>query len=248
VADLYRGSLIAHHLVAEKNDSTFDGPGDLPWALQAWATWAPPGPLRWKGQSGVQMDLDAFALFNAAVLMQESRPLMDALKAGAGFAKDGKGIASYTCGGAHVLQGVSYAVARERLSPSARQAFQVQLGLWFWRLPQELKLYDRALERSPESELVLRVQRMKFLGHFLESTHKMAAMGIFTPDEAQQQAMLGAAQELRAVVARLVEMGALDRLPELRKQDEQLYLDVVGDSSHALRGLELAMGRGIILY
>ena len=33
-----------------------------------------------------------------------------------------------------------------------------------------------------------------------------------------------------------------------RVENEQLYLDIVGDSSHAIRGLDLALGLGEVRY
>ena len=42
--------------------------------------------------------------------------------------------------------------------------------------------------------------------------------------------------------------GAMDNLGALREGNEQLYLDIVGDASHAVRGLELALGRATVAY
>ena len=42
--------------------------------------------------------------------------------------------------------------------------------------------------------------------------------------------------------------GAFDKLPEIRAKDEQIYLDIIGDSGHAVRGLELALGRGKVAW
>ena len=39
-------------------------------------------------------------------------------------------------------------------------------------------------------------------------------------------------------------LGAFDNLPEIKSKNPQLYKDIVGDSSHAVRGLNLALGRG----
>ena len=46
----------------------------------------------------------------------------------------------------------------------------------------------------------------------------------------------------------LKKLGAFDNLQVLREGNEQLYLDIVGDSAHAVRGLELALGRATIAY
>jgi len=47
---------------------------------------------------------------------------------------------------------------------------------------------------------------------------------------------------------RLKKTGAMDNLQALREGNEQLYLDIVGDSAHAVRGMELALGRASIAY
>ena len=47
---------------------------------------------------------------------------------------------------------------------------------------------------------------------------------------------------------RLKKTGALDNLETVREGNEQLYLDIVGDAAHAVRGVELALGRASIDY
>ena len=94
----------------------------------------------------------------------------------------------------------------------------------------------------------LQVQRMKFLGHWLETVSKMHAMGLFAPDANQLTQIEGAAQNLVLTVDSLQKQGAFDHLPALRVKDEQMYLDIIGDSGHAVRGLELALGRGKVIW
>ena len=54
--------------------------------------------------------------------------------------------------------------------------------------------------------------------------------------------------DLIRVVKQLKALGALDNLGDLRKENEQLYLDLVGDSAHAINGVELALGNRTIGY
>ena len=49
-------------------------------------------------------------------------------------------------------------------------------------------------------------------------------------------------------VQALKSLGALDNLGAIQKQNPQLYLDLVGDSAHAIHGLELALGRATVSY
>ncbi len=248
VADLYRYTLLKTYLVPATNKSSYDGTNDMPWGVQALAQWAPPGDLHWIATDGTPMDLDFLASFTVKVLTQESRFLFDAMQKRQSFERKGQALFSYACGGAHLLQGASYAVARGHGTPLDRKAVEAQVPLMFYRLPIELGIYDAALKQSPKHKIRLLVQRMKFLGHFLESMGKMEAMGLYVPDEKQTQLLEGAAQNLVLTVEALQKAGTFDNMETLRAKDEQLFLDVVGDSCHAVRGLELALGRGTVAW
>jgi len=246
IADLYRYTLLKTYLVAEKNLSSYDGPNDMPWGLQALAQWAPAGELQWVSTQGAAMDLDYLTTFTVAVLTKESAFLFQDMQRGQDFERKGQPLFSYSCGGAHILQGASYAVARGYGTPKDRKAVEAQVPLMFYRLPIELGIYDEAMKAAPKQKLRLLVQRMKFLGHFLETMGKMEAMGLYVPDEKQSQRLEGAAQNLVLTVEALKKTGTFDNMETLRQKDEQLYLDIVGDSGHAVRGLELVLGRGTI--
>lgn len=248
VADLYRHTVLKTYLVPQKNHSSFDGPNDMPWGLQALAQWAPDSELQWVSTDGAAMDLDFLTSFTVAVLTQESAFMFEAMQRGQRFQRQGQPLFSYTCGAAHLVQGAAYAVARGFGTAMDRKAVEAQVPLLFYRLPIELSIYDDAMKRNPKHRVRLLVQRMKFLGHFLETTGKMQATGLFVPTDEQMQAIEGAAQNLVLVVQGLEAQGVFANMEELRKQDEQLYLDVVGDASHAVRGLELALGRGTVRW
>lgn len=248
VADLYRATLLRTDLVPQKNQSSYDGPNDMPWGLQALAAWAPSNELQWISTEGTPMDLDFVTTFTVAVLTQESAFMFEAMQRKQSFTRQGQPLFSYTCGGSHLLQGASYAVARGFGGPKDRKAIEAQVLLLFYRLPIELAIYDDAMKRNPKFRTRLLVQRMKFLGHFLETTGKLQAMGMFVPDDEQLKKIEGAAQNLTLVVEALKKQGVFDNMEALRKQDEQLFLDVVGDSCHAVRGLELALGRGTVRW
>ncbi len=248
VADLYRYTLLKTYLVPAKNQSSYDGPNDMPWGLQALAQWAPTDEVQWIATDGTPMDLDFLTSFTVAVLTQESAFMFEAMQRKQRFQRQGQPLFSYTCGGAHLVQGASYAVARGYGTPKDRKAVEAQVPLLFYRLPIELEIYDEAMKRNAKHRTRLLVQRMKFLGHFLETTSKMQAMGLFVPDDEQMKLLEGAAQNLVLVVEALKKQGVLDNMDELREQDEQLFLDVIGDACHAVRGLELALGRGTVRW
>lgn len=248
VADLYRYTLLKTALDAKSNHSSFDSPNDIPWGLQALATWAPDAELQWIAADGTAMDLDYLTDFTVAVLTKESAFMFEAFQKGQRFDRSGQGLFGYTCGGAHLLQGASYAVARGFGGANSRKAIEAQVPLMFYRMPIELDIYTKARNSNPKYKDRLWSQQLKFLGHFLETMSKLSAMGFYSPDAAQQKLLETAAQNLVIAVRALSDAGTLDNMPKLHTQDEQLYLDIVGDSAHAIRGLELALGRGNILY
>lgn len=247
-ADLYRYTLLKTYLVAEKNHSSFKSPNDIPWALQALVTWAPEDEVQWLALDRTPMDLDFLSSFLAAVLTQESAFLFEKMQRDQPFEKQGQNLYGYTCGGAHLVQGAAYAVARAFGSAKDRKAVEAQVPLWLWRLPGELQLYDEVLKRNPAERRRLLAQRLKFLGHFLETMAKMQAMGLYTPTEAQATLIEGAAQNLTLTVDALHKTGVYDQLDTIRSKDEALYLDLIGDSCHAIRGLELVLGRQTVLW
>lgn len=242
-ADLYRWTVLKTFLVAKDNHSSFANPDDISWALQALANWAP-GELQWIATDGTVMDLDGLTSFDAAVLLQESAFMLQDMQRGNEFQRAGQPLFASPCGGSHLVQGVSYAVARGYGTPKDRQVVEGQVPLLFYRLPIELRIYDQALREHSTYRLKLTVQRLKFLGHWLETISKMQAMGLFVPDAEQLTQVEGAAQNLVLTVNDLHKQGAFDHLQEIRAKDEQIYLDILGDSAHAVRGLELALGRG----
>jgi hypothetical protein len=253
LADLYRATVLKTYLDPARNHSSFKDPNDVVWGLQALAQWAPAPEgtkpeLQWVASDGTPMDLDTVTNFAAAVLTQESAFLFEDFQQGRPFQRAGQNLFSYTCGGSHLLQGASYAVARGFGSEMDRKAVVAQVPLLFYRLPGELRVYDEAMKQNPKHRTRLLVQRVKFLGHWLETTSKMQAMGLFVPTDAQMKSIEGAATNLVLTLDALRQQGTFDQLPQIRAQNEQLFLDIVGDSGHAIRGLELALGRGTIAY
>lgn len=242
-ADLYRYTVLKTFLHMAENRSSFRDPNDMPWGLQALAAWAPQDGLRWVATDGTPMDLDELTHFVVAVVAKESKFMFDAARAGQGFERKGQPLFSYTCGGAHLVQGAAYAVARGFGEKDDRTHITKQGLLLLYRLPIELAIYDDAMKTSRHHRERLLVQRMKFLGHWLETMSKLQILGLFTPDEQQARSVEGAAQNLVLTVSALAEYGTFDRLAAIRVDAPQLYLDVVGDAAHAIRGLELALGR-----
>jgi hypothetical protein len=202
------------------------------------------------------MSLDFLTDFAMTVLTQETDFLRQARAANASFKKRGQGIFQYTCGGAHLLQGVGFAVARGYGDEKGAGLLTEQIALHFYRLPRELRLYDEALQAYGKTpaykaasasdkrniETRMMVQRFKFLGHWVETSHKFGALGLFATDKDGALAMVQAVRALVLLIDTMDSEGVFERLDQLRVSDEQVFLDVLGDAAHAIVALELATG------
>lgn len=248
VADLYRASVVSTFLDVKANKASFRSSDDVGWLVQALATWAPPGGLRWRSTAGSEQDLALLTRFSVGALVKETQFLAEAMKAGATFERKGQGIFRYTCGGAHLLQGAAYAVARGHGGEAERAAIRAQATLHLWRFPREQAITDAAIQKAPEHRLRLLSQRLKFAGHALESAQKLAILGFLDLDDAEQAVVAEMARSIATTTTALQEGGAFGKLDEIKAKDQQLYLDLVGDASHAIRGLELALGRQTLAW
>jgi len=266
-ADLYRTALARSWVAgsAPGAGSAYRSPDDLAWSLQGLSAWAPRGDdLRWTARGGHPMSLSRLSTAALDVLRRESRVLRQARARGetpsrAVLGRAGQlGILGFTCGGAHLIQGVAHAAGRGFVPEERRGELAEEASLYLWRLGWEVPELDAFRDRFPNLGPQLLVQRMKFLGHLLETVHKLAILGLFSPDADAQEAMGKAVEELTKTVALLESSGWFEGLETLREDpkprfpgvttNRQIYLDTVGDAAHALRGLELATGRARYLH
>ena len=239
VGDLYRASLCRAWV--DGDDVAFQSWNDTPWALQGLAAWAPPG-LSWNADGGHPMTLDGFTHQVVAKLRTETAFMRKTMVVGQSVQKRRQGIFGYTCGGAHLIQGAAYAVARGFGTPEDRVALLDEVDVLFWRLDIELDIYGQALENAPQYRVVLLEQQMKFLGHFLETQHKLAAAGLYTPSDEQRVELGRALDALVSTVNALESEQVFDNLEAVRQDNEQTYLDFIGDAAHGVRAIRLATG------
>ena len=194
------------------------------------------------------MTMDDLAKLMVHVLTKESDFMIRSMMAGEDFEKRRQGVLAYTCGGAHLLQGSIAVVAGGFGGTDEREKMRVQGQLSFYRFPVEIGIYDKAMQEHPEHRLVLMSQQLKFTGHWLESVHKLMAAGLYEPNAIEQQTLSTAIDVLISTTKELKALGAFDNLEQIDTENHQLYLDLVGDSAHAIRGVELATGRQEFLY
>jgi hypothetical protein len=248
LADHYRAVLDRTAFDPVTKKCSLGSANDMPWALQAIAAWAPPGNRLELASHGIATSLDAMTDFLVDTLTHETQFLADAMAAHGTFERKGQGIFRYTCGGAHLLQGAAYAVARGDGSPDDRKRIEAQVAIQFYRYPIERGQTVAAMKAKPEYAEQLLVQRLKFAGHFLETMSKLAAEGFYTPDDAQRAILRDAALEVWEVAREMHKRKMLGDLTAIRAKDEQEFLDIVGDSAHALKGLRLVRGEASVRY
>jgi hypothetical protein len=260
LGDLYRHSL--HRAWAKGLTTGFQEGGfnDAAWALQGLAAWAPPD-LAWTADGGRKMTMQGLTTAVVDQLTIETRDMMAARDAGIVPKKDTRsGLFRYTCGGQHMIQGVAYAVARGFGEPDDQRRVCEQLDLLLWRIDVELQTIDPMLSSgaaTPPIATLLLSQRLKFLGHWLETTHKVAALGVCELKPEHEAASVRVAAELVRTVDGLGKIGIWNNVAGVRTMKEfddmgrdanQVFLDLVGDSAHAVRGIDMATGRATIRY
>jgi hypothetical protein len=209
---------------------------DRAWALQAAATWLPRGAA-WPAAGG-EAELGRLAADAVADLEGASAALRALRDAGAPLVKDRTGVLAYACGGAHLLQAAGSAAAR--VGDGALTARVVQLAeLHVWRIDQEIALLDRLARAHPESSEVLEAQRLKVVGHGLETAHHLAALGVgLAPAAAIARWAAALEPAVEAALARhgdAVAAGA-----------PASGSDLWGDLCHALHALRLDAGEALV--
>ena len=244
VASLYCGT--QYRSWVDGDQHSFESWNDTPWALQGLAAWSPVG-TEWVAGGGHAMELRAFSSGVVDVYHQETQFLRTARAKNASFEKRKQGVFGYTCGGAHLLQAAAYAVGRGHGGEEdAVRLGEAQHNLMA-RYGVEMRAVDTAIKAYPKYELKLRIQRLKFLGHYLESMHKLGAMGMVSVTPQAQSSVDEAREELVVTLETIEKLGWFDNLEAIRSADEQAYLDLLGDTAHALRGLDLSSGEGSLL-
>jgi len=241
-ADLFRSSLLETHLDPKKNISSFSSPNDTPWSIQGLSTYLRPGTT-WESK-GMVMNLENLTSFLMAVVYQETRFMAQAYQNQQKFEKKKQGIFKYTCGGMHLIQALAYAHARGFGNDKSKPIIEEQAVLLYYRFPIELAIYDQLLQAHPQYKQQLLVQRLKFVGHFLETTAKLEIMGFYRPSESMRTMQKGALDQLSLTTEALRKDGVIQ--DPSKASTDQLALDLIGDGAHAVYGVELISGlRGI---
>jgi hypothetical protein len=164
--------------------------------------------------------------------------------------QDKTGIFGHSCGGLHLVQAVISAVTRFG-DDKQKARLRAQLGVLIFRYESERSALLALLQRHPDQGLLLRVQQLKLFGHLVETltlARKLKAYDTATEGGRKlDQTLRAAASDTARVARELSDGGVFQRLDPIRAQREQTYLDLVGDSCHAIRGLNRALELGLFV-
>ncbi|RMG17747.1 MAG: hypothetical protein D6731_03565 [Planctomycetota bacterium] len=149
----------------------------------------------------------------------------------------------YYCGGLHLFQAV------QRLhGGSCPPKLAHQYELLLLRLERETGYWKDALATArrrahgaalARHERVILSQSLKLQGHALETYARAARAGVLRPSAEDRAALDRGARALERTVEAIESAGLYARLDALRRSEPQTYLDLVGDSAHALHALRL---------
>lgn len=154
-----------------------------------------------------------------------------------------------SCGGFHLLQAAFRWMQHPALKKRLTSMLEDQTELLFYRLEGETKLYTQLFKKYQQHaayRFIILLQQLKFLGHFLETVHHMHRWGLITPSKTQRAQIRSAIKLTVVSIMLLQRLGWYERIPLLQQRSYQLYLDLLGDSAHALHALRDI--RGTSLY
>jgi hypothetical protein len=220
---------------APKNDAAWP---DAAWTIDLIAATSKPG-AKLTLSDGSTLSVDTVMDDALEALERADQELADGLaKHLPQVDKRKQGIYAHPCGGLHFVQAVlswaRFPEVRKRWGPRV----EAQIDVLLYRLDSERRQYESALQQAPQYRLQLLVQMLKFYGHFLETTARLKKELGWKPNETQQQAVMRAKALLDAAVRDLDSDKVWERLPTLKTEQPQVYLDLIGDSCHAAHGMD----------
>lgn len=151
-------------------------------------------------------------------------------------------IYSEPCGGFHLLQAVMQWMGHPQFKRHTKDALNEHINLIFYRISGEMKLYlsmFKRYQRNPGYRFIVLLQQLKFLGHALETITKLHNWGLFTPNAEQKRAIRSSVRMLMITVMLIDRLGFMRGIQKLKQSAYQFYLDLLGDSAHALHALTM---------
>jgi len=215
--------------------------GEHAWTLRALAIGAATGLADESFTNAEGETFSGLVLARAAARSIEAdmQFLADARRDGTAVRKRGQGVWAQPCGGLHLIEAVAvWLFVRE--DAELRASLEHIRDVLAYRVGVEADLYAWMRGQAPpEIRVKLDAQELKFFGHVLDVAGDLERAQVPLPDAVLDEARA----RLVAAVQRLADARAFDRLAELRRDDPQLYRDLVGDAAHAVAGLALHRAR-----
>ncbi len=146
------------------------------------------------------------------------------------------------CGGFHLLQATLRWMGHPMLKRKLKDLFNAQVELMFYRYVAETRLYVDYFKRYQHNKvyrLIILLQQLKFLGHFLETIALLHEWKQLNPTLDQRKIIRRATRLLMITVMLLNRLGFYANAESLKKTSFQYFLDLSGDSAHALHSLQL---------
>ena len=144
----------------------------------------------------------------------------------------------YFCGGCHLFQAVQQLHGKE-LPPRLKLQYDILLlrfdlesDYWDTKLG-EARAHGHQRSRAKYERLFLS-QKLKMQGHILETYVKGVELGAIKMDEEAKTKVAAAYERLAATVATLDQQGIYDQMDSYEARELQVYLDLIGDTAHAL--------------
>lgn len=144
------------------------------------------------------------------------------------------------CGGFHLLQSALRWMGHPQLRRHTQSALKEHINIIFYRMDGEVKLYlsmFKKYQKNPAYRFIVLLQQLKFLGHALETLTHLHEWGLFTPTPKQRKIIHSKLRLLLITVVLIKRLGFFKGINILKQKAYQFYLDLLGDSAHALHAL-----------
>ncbi len=214
-------------------------PNDIAWSLVSFTTVVSPLSGRWVNAWGQRVEVAAFveqAFRVAEAATQSVRATWTQNQPLAGQSA----IHNFTCGGTHLIYSLVVAVRNGYGVQNTARRLRDQLGMLIYRMRAEMDLIDEFFARVPNgtqgpNRWASLDAKWKFLGHAFEVYHYALRNQLLRPTAAEAKVVEGARQVLQRFSKEVEEID----LGAVRRHDEDLFRQFVGDTCHAYRAIHL---------
>ncbi|MBW2256103.1 MAG: hypothetical protein JRI25_16095, partial [Deltaproteobacteria bacterium] len=237
VADLVQGARLGYRRPQSAEEWRMAG-----WTLRALSLALPPGRDRWRTATGEEVSLFE-EVDEAMAYLEHQHAFAGRLLDGAPepLHKHRQYIYAHSCGGIHLLM----APLGHLVHPEVRALYgdraRRQVDILALRLREERRLYTAvAPGRESGAEVLVAIQRLKMFGHSLEALSDLGMLRA-VPLEDADFVRLDALREWTAdAILDLDAVGAYAAMARLQEAQPQTFLDLLGDTAHAVRGLRIS--------